>query len=210
MNSYSIVICISGPSGAGKSSLMERTVEILNDSVSFYFDAYKSTLTFPDLDDAFRRISEGEVKDPLDILRYEIRNDKFYEDLCRLSQGYEVTDPWGRKLKPAKYIILEEPYGRLREGMNALIHTSVCIDVPLEISLCRRLIRNITYDLVKETAETRLDNVLEYIKSYHEGEGMAIKLMYEALKEESDLIFDGLKPKELLVQELINYIRGIS
>ncbi|MBD2865921.1 MULTISPECIES: hypothetical protein [Paenibacillus] len=40
----STVICISGPSGAGKSSLMERTVELLEDSVSFYFDAYQSTL----------------------------------------------------------------------------------------------------------------------------------------------------------------------
>lgn len=39
--------------------------------------------------------SEGEVQDPLAILKNEIRNDLFYEDLSRLSQGYEVIDPWG-------------------------------------------------------------------------------------------------------------------
>lgn len=84
--------------------------------------------------------------------------------------------------------------------MDALIHTSICIDIPLEISLCRRLIRNITYDYVKEAAETRLDHVLAYLKSYHDGEGIAIQFMYEALKEDSGLLLDGRKPKELLVR----------
>ncbi|SEO06908.1 AAA family ATPase [Paenibacillus sp. OV219] len=204
------IICICGPSGAGKSTLMERTVQQLEDSVSFYFDAYTSTIVSPDPVDVFQRLVDGIVTDPLDIVRNEIRNDKFIEDLQSLYDGNEIIDPWNRRLKPAKYIIVEEPFGRLREGMNELIHTVICIDIPLEISLCRRLIRNLTYDYINEPVDARLEHVLGYIKGYHDGEGMAIRLLHEKLKETSDLRYDGLKPKDELVNNLLAYIKAIS
>jgi len=199
----SIVICISGPSGAGKSSLMERSVELLEDAVSFYFDAYQSTLRFPD--DLFERINRGEKVAP-----HEVRNDEFLRDLTQLHNGMEVTDPWNRKLMPAKFIIVEEPFGRLREGMDAIIHTSVCIDLPLEISLCRRMIRNLTYDYVNEPPQERLDRILNYVTSYHDFEGKAMRHLYEHLKLRSDLLLDGLKSKETIVQQLLEHLKEIK
>ncbi|QHW34022.1 hypothetical protein GZH47_26665 [Paenibacillus rhizovicinus] len=209
MNPLSKIICICGPSGAGKSSLMERTVEVLDDSVSFYFDAYQSTLISPDPADVYQRIVTGEIADPMDVVRKEIKNDKFVADLKALRQGHEIIDPWNRKLQPAKYILVEEPFGRLREGMDELIHTVVCIDLPLEIALCRRVIRNLTYDYRIEPAESRLDYVLNYVKGFHDGEGMAIKWLQEKLKETSELILDGLHPKERLVEELVTSITNL-
>ncbi|AZN41153.1 nucleoside/nucleotide kinase family protein [Paenibacillus albus] len=210
MKQSSTIICICGPSGAGKSSLMERTTELLEDSVSFYFDACTSTLVSPDPADVYQRLIDGIVTDPLDIVRNEIKNDQFIEDLQALYEGNEIVDPWNRRLKPAKYIILKEPFGRLREGMDALIHTVICIDIPLEIALCRRLIRNLTYDYVNDPVDARLDQILSYIKGYHDGEGRAIRLLHEKLKETSDLRYDGLKPKDELVNNLLAYIEGIA
>lgn len=139
------------------------------------------------------------------VVPSEIKNDAFIIDLKRLINGEEIIDPWGRVLRPAKYIILEEPYGRLRTGMSELIDYSVCIDIPLEISLCRRIIRNITYDYKHDSAEDRMNKILKYVMDYNNVEGKAIKYLYDMIKEKSDIKLDGLKPKEVLVKELVEF-----
>lgn len=188
---------------------MASVVEALDDAVSVYFDAYQSTLVSPDPVDVYRRLEQEIITDPMDIVRKEIRNDRFDEDLLRLCHGHEIIDPWNRRLKPASIIIVEEPFGRLREGMQELIHTVVYIDLPLEIALCRRIMRNLTYDYISEPVDARLNHVLDYVKSFHDGEGMAIRLLQENLKATSDLIYDGLRPKEQLAAELVAHISSL-
>ncbi|MCU6713059.1 hypothetical protein M6D81_30605 [Paenibacillus sp. J5C_2022] len=52
-----------------------------------------------------------------------------------LRAGDEVIDPWNRKLKPANVILLEEPFGRLREGMEEIADFVACMDLPLDLAI---------------------------------------------------------------------------
>ncbi|PWV94488.1 uridine kinase [Paenibacillus cellulosilyticus] len=195
-----IVFSISGPSGAGKSSLMEKTVEMLEDAVSFYFDAYQSTLHYPD--QLFERLQAGEFVDPS-----EIKNDSFIRDLRELINGSTIVDPWGRTIHPAQTIVVEEPFGRLREGMSELIDGSVSIDIPLEISLSRRIIRNLTYDYINDSEEVRLAKVLQYVEGYNQYEGKVMRHLQQMVNARADVLLDGLKPADELVEELVSYIK---
>jgi uridine kinase len=196
----SMVISISGPSGAGKSTLMEKTVETLGDAESFYFDAYQATLQYPE--DLFARLQAGEFVDPS-----EIKNDSFIRDLRNLINGTTVIDPWGRTIQPAQTIVVEEPFGRLREGMSELIDVSVSIDIPLEISLSRRIIRNLTYDYINDSTEDRLAKVLQYVSDYNLYEGKVMRFLQQTVNAHSDVLLDGLKPLEVLVDELATHIK---
>ncbi|SER23606.1 Uridine kinase [Gracilibacillus ureilyticus] len=195
------IFCISGPSGAGKSSLIENTVKILDNAVSFYFDAYDSTLMFPE--NVMEKLSNGDIISPADV-----KNDLFMEDLKLLVSGHAVTDPWGRTLQPSDIIILEEPYGRLRQEMDMLIHKLIVIDLPMEISLARRILRNINKDFAAKTPEERLEQVNEYLTGFVNGTGWANAYLYNLLKETSDYTIDGLQSAEIMADQLKDYIVG--
>lgn len=46
---------------------------------------------------------------------------------------------------------------------------------------------------------------LKYVMDYNDVEGKAI--LYDIIKEKSDIKLDGLKPKEVLVKELVEICR---
>lgn len=202
MKSY--IICISGPPGVGKSTLAKYLNSMLPDSVYFIFDAYQKTLYFPSRE-LFQKLQETQQISPTDI-----RNNKFYEDLTKLYNGEEIIDPLNRKLKPSKFIILEEPYGRFREGMSEIIHKSVYIEVPPEISLSRRLLRNIHNDYKEEKADQILHHIRDYLLNFINGEGYALRLLSQYLKETADIIVDGLKPSKEIALEVLNHIKPLE
>ena len=134
MNKSAFTIAVSGPSGSGKSTLTKQLRDKLVDAISFHFDDYASTNKYPD--DFVEWLKKG--ADPK-----LVQNPDFNRDLYELVQGRSIKLPNNQMVKSEKYIIVEEPFGRGRGGMAELIDFVVCIDIPLEVALARRILRGI-------------------------------------------------------------------
>jgi uridine kinase len=68
-------------------------------------------------------------------------NKEFSHDIEQLVMGNSIKIPNKDKLiSPTKFVIVEEPFGRGRQGMDKLVDFVVCLDTPLEIALARRLL----------------------------------------------------------------------
>jgi uridine kinase len=95
-------------------------------------------------------------------------------------------------------IIVEEPFGRARTPMRNLFDLAIHIDLPLEISLARRLLR----DFVPESGE--LDEpgtarLRDYLAQYLRGGAAAYQAIDQMARETSDVILDGLSDRSQLV-----------
>lgn len=194
-----IVICGSA-SGVGKSTLVNRLSELIPDSCAMYFDAYHRTTEYPP--DMYRDVMEGK-----EIDLKQIRNTEFFDDLIALCHGKSITDPWGRVLNGSKYIILEEPFGKSRSGMDELVDFIATIHLPLDIALARRLLRNIRIDHSHMLIEENLRSVETFLDAYlHGGGRLSYEKLYEVVSADSNLILDGTtsvdQMAELVIQRL--------
>jgi uridine kinase len=191
MVSKVIIVGIAGPSGSGKTTLVRRIASLLDDSETLFYDNYR-----PDYG-------------------------KLTQDLGELRKGNEITS--GRKsiVKPEKYIIVEEPTGRQRPGMEDKIDFLVYINIPLEVSFARVLLRSIEqsndnsinpfFEQIGPQFEpkfsekaSKLMHIMHWqIRMYLE-EHRAIYLRGHNLNmNDADLIVDGLKTIDEIVKEII-------
>jgi uridine kinase len=116
-----------------------------------------------------------------------------------LRSGTEVTHTDGVTiLQPRRFLVLEEPFGRARPEMAALIDYVVGIDLPLEIALARRLralVRSRQPQAPSDQVLTELDQYLQqYLAVLHDG--------YQAIQAKalhsSDLVVDGRRSMDEL------------
>lgn len=196
------VIAISGTTGAGKTTLVNKLASELN-GVALFFDAYQKTTFYPN--DLISRLTQGESIDT-NINPIDVKSPDFYADLCKLKEGLKVVDPWGRELNPAKYIIVEEPFARLREGMKEILDSVVYIQIPHNISLARRVLRDIRHEYQDYDSDKKLEVIENYLSSYINGLGYGYQIIDELAIQSSDFILDGLKDAEENVLEVINFI----
>ena len=194
------VITVSGVSGSGKSSTVRAIAQQLGDAACFYFDDYGEAMQQPD--DGLRWIAEG-----ADLIAFELP--RFGEDVRRLRQGEAVVTPTGRRVEPASFLVIEEPFGGGRKDMAGLVDFGVCIETPLEVALARRLL-----DIVERwegPAEQRLQWIGNYLNTYlFEGMREVYTAINGRVKERSHLLLDGLLPVEQNAQRVVaavNHIR---
>ena len=195
MNPTVIAVCGSS-SGAGKSTLVRRLSEVIPNSVSLYFDAYHVTTSYPP--NIYQDLTEGKQIDP-----GQIQSPDFYRDLLSLLEGRGVTDPWNRQLKPAKYILVEEPFGKLRTGMKEIIHYLVGIELPLDLAIARRILRNIRTDFSHLTPGERLNYVDSFLTEYLHGGRISYQKLFEAVKNDCDIVLNGLASIEQMTGEVL-------
>jgi len=102
-------------------------------------------------------VNSGRTKMPPEDLRHilymwldagadlnEIKTPTLAVDLRKLSAGEAIRLPdTGRRIEPADFIILEEPFGRSRLELSSLIDFAVFIEAPPDIALARRTLREI-------------------------------------------------------------------
>lgn len=192
MNKSAFTISVSGPSGSGKSTLTKQLRDKLVDAISFHFDDYASTNKYPD--DFVEWLEKG--ADPK-----LVQNPNFNRDLYELVQGRSIKLPNNQMVKSEKYIIVEEPFGRGREGMAELIDFVVCIDIPLEVALARRILRGIQ-NAECSPSET-LKNFEEYLSQYL----IVVRNLYQAINSnvmaDCDLIVSGLEPMDVITDKII-------
>ncbi|MCM3782025.1 AAA family ATPase [Neobacillus mesonae] len=192
MNKSAFTIAISGPSGSGKTTVTKQLRDKFDDAISFHFDDYASTNKYPD--DFSEWLKKG--ADPK-----LVQNPKFNRDLFELVRGRSIELPNGQILRSEKYIIVEEPFGRGREGMAELIDFVVCIDIPLEVALARRVLREI------QTAERNPTETLNTVGEYMSQYLNVIRNLYQSINSkvmaECDLIVSGLEPIDAITDKII-------
>jgi uridine kinase len=150
------VVAIGGISGAGKTVVVERVAEMLGDAVTFYYDNYPHDTP----SDSYKWLKEG-------LNLNLIRTPQFTEDLLLLKSGKSVTPPMYREgrehgmvVKPAAFIVVEEPFARARSEVSGLIDLAVYINVPFEIALGRKWLREFSSyaNALKMRGEFNYDN----------------------------------------------------
>lgn len=192
MKSEVFILGIAGPSGSGKSTLVAKIASLLEDAETLFYDHYNPNY------------------------------DKLTKDLGELRKGNAITCPErNRLIQPRKYIVVEEPTGRQRNEMKDKIDFLVYINIPLEVSFTRVLLRSI-----EQSDDNSINPFFETIgpqfePRFSEKPSKLMHIMHWQLRmylqehreiylrnhltnmEDADLIIDGMKPKEELANEIV-------
>ncbi|WNZ25575.1 hypothetical protein HJG54_23845 [Leptolyngbya sp. NK1-12] len=198
--SPSFVVAISGTSGSGKTSLVQKVTSLLEDAVSFYFDDYASVSKFPS------NFSEW-IREGADPNQWE--TPQLLKDLQMLRHGEAISLPDDKgTIGTARFIVMEEPFGRERAGMSELVDFVVCIDLPLEVALARRLLRDAEWCLREKNSEYLAIYLKEYLTGYLSGATREMYLEVNArVLKNCDLILGGVKPLDELADEVVAAIK---
>lgn len=145
-----------------------------------YSDIYESTTIYPE--NMFQKLVSGE-----EINREDIRNNAFYKDLHKLSFGGAIVDPMNNVIEAADYLIIEEPFGNLRLGMKDLIDYVICIDLPFDIALARRLVRNYRENFTQLSYEEREALIIEHLEQYLHGGSIGYKKVFEGVRVDNTI-----------------------
>lgn len=187
------IIGISGNSGAGKTTLTRALAEDLQ-------------VSFVGWDD-FDEISKW----PEDYVDWYHRGEN-YQDfdykalahvLGELKAQQSVSHPTlGHLLTPSDYIVFDAPNGRLHEQTGKYIDHWVHINVPLDVSLSRRIIRD--FKAEDKTKEELLEELEFYLS-----DSRPLFLDDELIKK-ADFVVDGMLSTASQVEEIKRYLEKVS
>lgn len=193
------VVAVSGTSGAGKSTIIEGLAARLGEATRLHFDEY--LVLGNDVGEIVAWLAEGADPD-------RVETPELAADLARLVAGQPVARPGGgAAIRPAPFIIIEEPFGRARREIAPLIDFAVHLDVPLEIALGRRLLRAIHALPIADPPGGHAELVADI-----EGQLLAFLAIGReaylaadrAARGAADLVLDGLQPPDALVVRLVS------
>ena len=193
------VIAVSGPSGAGKSTVVRNLATRLDDTMALYFDDYEASSIYPDI---ARWLADG--GDP-----NQFQTPQLSADLHALCAGKAITLAHnGQVAQPARVIVLEEPFGRERAEVAGLIDFVVCIDLPLEIALARKLLRMLDFLLAEQTPDAFAKHLQFFLPWYIESGRELYRVVQQRVLRNCDLTADGTLPADALADSIEAAIRG--
>lgn len=181
------VISISGISGSGKTTTVDLLKQRLPHTETIYFDDI-----------------------PVDFLG---------RDYCEWSESGADCNEWNltpitdiikRLLSDSMdYIILDYPFGKAHHDVGSYVDFSVWIDIPLDISLARRVLRDFTRR--SEKRRPLKGNISEEVSSYLDFYLVRHRDTYflhiETIKPSVDLIVDGTKSPDEIAGDIIKAIQ---
>lgn len=135
------VIAISGASGCGKTTIVKELAAQFK-CPYLQFDAYVDEFSYPQ--DMRKWYEDGANVS-------EIKTPRMIESLRNLTTGEH------------KYIFIEEPFGRERSCISALINHVVLLDLPMELCLSRLTRRNIG-----NSSPIYPDSIIKYLEKYED------------------------------------------
>ncbi|HHF7373254.1 uridine kinase [Legionella bozemanae] len=183
------ILGISGVSGAGKSTLAATLAKELS-AVLISWDEFDEISIAPEDYVAWYQCGQD----------YREWN---YSELAKILQvfksGHSIVHPITQDvLIPTEFIIFDAPLGRLHQQTGQYIDLCIHIKVPLDISLCRRILR----DFKEEKGEKK--ELLEELKFYLD-ESRPL-FFDEQLKKNADFILNGEYATELQVQLILQFL----
>lgn len=203
--SPSFVIAISGAAGAGKTTLVRRVAELLDDAVALHFDDYKSVAKYPKYPEEMPQW----IKAGRDLNAWEIP--QLLDDLKALRNGQTISLPADKgKIGPARVMVLEEPSGRERAGLRELVDFVVLLDIPLDIALARKVVEELHYSLEvvpSDKLATSVQHVINYFSQYPLAREYYLTVA-ERVRQDCDLILDGIRPTDELAREIVTVIES--
>ncbi|MGA8808639.1 MAG: hypothetical protein WB973_12250 [Thermoanaerobaculia bacterium] len=177
------VVAMSGMSGAGKSSVIRRAAEIIGDAAAVFFDDYRESSFYPP--DLKEWVEHGANVD-------EWKTPVMAADLRKLREDGPAV------------ILVEEPFGKMRREMAALIDLAIHIEVPADVLLARRLMRRIeegrdAFELIERLRRDMTDHLTL---------GRELDALGAAsAREAADLVVDGTKSVNEIAEEVVGEIR---
>lgn len=197
------VIAVAGPSGAGKSTLVRSLVRELEDAVALFFDDYHpkfvSSTSYPQT--AAQWLDEGAAP-------ASWSTPQMLTDLQALVRGEPILHPKEKSiLEPATFIVLEEPFGRARPGMEELVNYVIVVNTPLEVALTRRLLRELEKPYFSEHPDKFVSSMSIYLNAYLKAGRLLYLTVNEYASKDCDLVLDGLKPPVEIVRKAAQQVR---
>jgi uridine kinase len=193
-----LVIAIAGTSGAGKSTLIEELVGRLGNANALSLDDYESSSVYPPV----REWLEGGA-DP-----NQFQTPQFVAAAMALQEGKSIIHPLtGQVLRPAPYLLLEEPFGRARAGMKDLIDFLVYVDIPLEVAHARKLSRKNDFFPWEDNPQVFIQNLRDHLSWYLTfGRDFYFAVKTMAIKD-CDLVVDGRLSTEQIADQVIEALK---
>ena len=194
------VVAISGISGAGKSTLAKNTAARIGENIPIlHFDDYM--LMDNDADSIETWLSDG--ADP-----NEFKTPRMTDDLRTLRSGKPIGLPDNKGvINPGPFVIVDDPFGRSRHAMSALINLAVHIALPLDIGLARQISRAI--DLIEESnAEQLIGEINHNIKTYLAAGRQGYVAADLAARATAERVLDGTRSIDDLASDLVTEIHA--
>jgi len=197
------VIGFSGIVSAGKTTLLKEVPKSIEDSVSMIWDDYDHLVKL-EFDDPIEWVADG-----CDTNKW--KTVQFIEDIRSLKEGNPIHHPISKeKINHAKYILVEDPTGRTRTEMADLIDYLIFINLPHEISIVRAYNRELNDEEKGKNPEELIKFLKFYTQRYLDWFYSALKIIEKRIREDADLIVDGLKPTTELVDIVLSNIRDFD
>ena len=190
------IIGVSGISGSGKSTFVKALSKRLNASC-LYWDTFDEISRSPD--DYVDWFDRGKDYSEFD---YQALADS----LCQLKSSNSIIHPVTReKIATSSYIIIEAPLGKAHQQTGKYIDFFIHIDIPLDIALSRRMIRDAkdpTY-----TKEKMLEGFRKYLtktRRLFDSEGMCLVI------NSADYMVDGTQEVDRQVEDVLLFLNQVS
>lgn len=190
------VVSVSGTSGAGKSSVIDKAAALLASATTLHFDDYVTLGN--DVAEIKAWLDAGADLDA-------IKTPGLADDLRHLRARQPIRLPsTGRRVESADFIILEEPFGRSRAELSPLIDLAVFIDVPADVAMARRLLREI--DTWREEPAQLIGALELQLRAYLAAGRDAYFAASRAARQSADLVLDGMQGMDALAATLVGEI----
>lgn len=185
------VISISGLSGGGKTAVTNALKVRLAGSAIISFDDYGEQVYLD------RDINEWSANS---------NDDEWYTEPIAADVERLLSEP-------LDYIILDYPFGYGNQLVGQYINLAVYVDVPLDVALARRIIRDFTSreenTNVADVEEVSLAGLDKELRFYLDHSRLTYARMPEMQIPTSDLIVDGTKTPEEIACKIIEYIEEL-
>ena len=186
------VISISGLSGSGKTAVTNALRAKLVNAAVISFDDYGDSVYLN------RDINDWSE---------DSNDDEWYTEPV-------ATDVERLLNEQLDYIVLDYPFGYGNRLVGQYINLAVYIDVPLDVALARRIIRDHTNreenTNVADVEEVSLAGLDKELRFYLSRSRSTYARMPEMQKPTSDLVVDGTKTPEEIADEILSHINTLN